>query len=216
MASSGCHPVAGAFRFGVEDAAAFVEFGVAGVAVAGGAVDAGEFQFAEGEAGGVFLRAPRSSSPTALFRARRASSRALQPVIGDREIVQIVGNEWMVRGEMALVDRRCLFEQRQGVGEALGAQVQIAKLRQTARGIEVFRHAFGTVEGDGLLQQRYGLVELALRRQGRAEHAQGLGRARIRVFGPQGDGLFGAGLGDGKVASGEGDAAEPGQTGTSA
>ena len=95
-------------------------------------------------------RVPRCLAPGTAFEHRKRREkpaacplRAVQRLVGEAEIVQIVGDERVGRAEPQLIDRGRLLQRRQRVLGPAPAQIQIAHLRQAARGLRRFRRRAG-------------------------------------------------------------------------
>src|SRR5204863_6503125 len=98
--------------FLVEDAAGVAKGGLGGGSLAGAAVEAAEFDLDIGDprcvpAGAAFEDVERGNERPVCLVA------ALQRIVGETEIMQIVGDEGVGRAEPALVDRGGFLDQRQ-------------------------------------------------------------------------------------------------------
>ena len=119
----------------------------------------------------------------------------VQRIVRQPEIVQIVGDERMVRPEPGLVDGGGLLQQRQRLGGPSLPQVQVGELRQAARRVEPVGAVLPAVLRQGLGQHGFGLVELRSVGQHRAERAQRLRRSAVRVAAGDRHGAAGPALG---------------------
>src|SRR5207302_4733855 len=97
--------------------------------------------------------------------------------------------------EPGLVDRRRLLDQRQRLGEAMRAQLEIGELGQAARRVEPVGAVVLAVLRQRFAQDVPRLGETFLARQHRAQYPQWLGRAAMRVAPRDRDRAFGRSAG---------------------
>ena len=125
--------------------------------------------------------------------------------------MQIVGDERVRRAEPHLVDRGRLLQQRQRRLGPTPAQIQIAQLRQAARGLRRLGSVSAPVEGQRFVEALPGLLEALQRGKRGAERPQRFGRSRARVA----PGAFDRASGPGErrvgIAAGERHPRQPGE-----
>ena len=143
-------------------------------------LDAAEGEFGIGDARRVALGAAFEHRERREKQAARPL-RAVQRLVSQAEIVQIVGDERVRRAEPHLIDRGRLLQWRQRVLGPVPAQIQVSQLRQAARGLRCFGAVPAPVERERLVERPLGVLEALQRGERGAERPQRFGRSVPRV-----------------------------------